>query len=241
MTARALGLVVKARAQAAVAPVLARVNALPPRDRGALLACSVAVLVAAELLVIVPMGDKRRAMLNAEVQQSQSASEEQARETAQREETLINLQERVTTLTRELAARGLGQARGHSLSELLDRALQGQNVRLMSLRNLDTQALAAQSAAPAVAASAGVPGADAAAPGVAAGASATPSAALYRHRYELVLQGDMPALVAAAQTLESRLSPARIERVRLATEADQQLQLVMVFGAIGTERTWLNL
>ncbi len=234
----------QSRLQYQLQPVLQRIEAMPQRDRVALLACGIAVVAGAEFMLLGPMAAKRALVAAAGDQEIQAAREAAAKTLADQQEQLLALQARAKALETELSDSGVTKAQGETVSALLGRALQSSAVKTVSLRSLPSEALKQdESAAAPAAAAAGTEGAAHGAPAAHGGApeSATAARPLYRHRYELVLSGEPAALSASAALLETGLAPLRIERVRMAADARAAAQLIVTFGLIGAERSWLNL
>lgn len=170
--------------------------------------------------------------------------------------------ERVTDLTRQL--RSLDEAMRRSqkglvpadqmaklLGNLLDRR---GGLRIVALRTLPATPLLERGAAPGgtanpatpgavpPAAGAGAPsmGAGAGAPGQSAGAAAAPSAGIFKHGVELVLQGSYAELSAYLERIER--SPAQMfwARAVLDAEAYPHLTLTVSIFTIGLEAAWLS-
>ena len=221
-------------------PWLARLDAIPERDRYAMLAAGLALVGALELMGVQPMRDKREAIQRAATTEAQGVSDAAAATEADQATQAADVTARLAKVEAELAALGVGVgsngtgSRGESLSFLLSRTLQRQAVQVVSLRALSVQEL--NLAVPAdVAAAAGA---------VVAVVSdaAVSSKPLYRHRYELTLGGDVAQLTASVAALEHGIQPLRIERVRLASNgSDNAVQATVTLVTIGLERTWLSL
>lgn len=220
-------------------PALSRLEAIPSRDRVALVGCALALLVGVEFMVIGPMAKKRQAVAAAGAQEAQAAQDSAERELAAAQEQLQSLRTRVQQMEAENQGSGISKAQSEPVSALLQRALQSQAVKTVSLRSLPSETLRSETPEPA---SAPAPAA-AAAHGQPAAAAAPTTAArtLYRHRYELVLSGEAGALSASAGALETGLAPLRVERVLLTTGKAESLQMTVTFGLTGTERAWLSL
>lgn len=209
---------------------LAALEKLRSRDRLLLGGALLALLVGLELLVVLPMRDKRlaidAALLNSESDQQQLL--------AQREQALRvrddALQRRSDSVAASLAAVGATAAPRESLRFLLSRTLQGLPVQVTSLRALAGEEIVVEQGAPA--------------DGFAAEAAASAPQALpplFRHRYELQVSGALPQLLAALQALEVNARPLRVERVRLSADAQGALQARITLLTLGSERTWLAL
>ena len=224
-------------------PWLARLDAIPERDRYAMLAAGLALVGALELMAVQPMRDKREAIQLAATTEAQGVSDAAAASEADQATQAADVTARLTKVDAELAALGVGAgagsgagvggrgARGESLSFLLSRTLQRQAVHVVSLRALGVQEL-----------NLAVPADGATTAGTVIADAAAPSKAMYRHRYELTLGGEIAQLTASVAALEHGLLPLRIERVRLASNgSDNAVQATVTLVTIGLERTWLSL
>lgn len=212
-------------------PLLARLEALPERDRWALLACTLALAVASEMLVLEPMNQKRQAVAAASANEAQARLGLASSLSTEQGLQLQALQDRAAQLSAELVRHGVAQVQGEALAGLLERALRTHAVRTVSLRSLSSEALTSDP--PEVALPGALETTDT--------AVSAPQRSLYRHRYELVLAGDAAGLSASARALESGLAPLQIERIRLLPEQPPELRLVVTFGLTGTESSWLKL
>ena len=226
---------------------VARLDAMPPRDRYAMFAAALALLLGLEWLAVWPLQGQREAISQASSSEAQGQADARSAADGARLQQQADLDARGAVLDKALAAfgvapsRGRGGAsagdalRGESLSFLLSRTLQRQAVRVVSLRALGVEEVAPVNAptdavaeAPAAAASAGS----------AAEAQAAP---LFRHRYELKLGGELGALTQAVQSLEQGARPLRIERLRIAAADGDNLHATVTLVTIGMERSWLSL
>jgi len=204
----------------------ARYDALPRRDRVALLGAGLALAAAAEFLFVQPMV-ARAALIQAAVhEQAQAAADEQARRHDEQAAALAALHARLGQQQRQLQALGHGAHGSERLGPWLQRSLAVQGVRLDALRELGSEAVA-DPAAPA----------DAAPDAATAATEAPPS--VWRHRVELTLGGPSAALIEAVRSLDARIPPARIESVRLAGQSDAAVQAVVVLLHTSQEPTWL--
>jgi hypothetical protein len=227
-----------ARVRVDVMAVFARVTARPlaaleklrSRDRRLLSGAMLALLAGLELLVVLPMRDKRLAIDAALLN---SASDQQLL-LAQHEQALRErddaLQRRSDSVAAALAAVGATAAPRESLRFLLSRTLQGLPVQVTSLRALAGEEIVVEQGAPS--------------DGFAAEPSASAPQApppLFRHRYELQVSGALPELLAALQALEVNARPLRVERVRLSADAQGAVQARITLLTLGSQRTWLAL
>jgi hypothetical protein len=215
----------------ALARPLQALAALSERDRVALLLAGLSLAGAAEWFLVWPLHAQRTRVVeavHAEIQGVDDAARqaEQARGQAQAEQ-----EARARTLARDLDLLGMGEAGGHKLGELLARALAPQAVQVLALRELGVEEFQVD------------PAANTGAPAVAEGElPAAPAArALYRHRFELRLAGEVPALLAAAAALEREVRPLRAERVRMASTDGHAVELTLTLVVVASERVWLAL
>ena len=213
-----------------------QVAAMPERDRFALLGAGLALLAAAEWFVVWPLHQQHDTIVNAARVEAQAArdSDEQAQQAQQQVQTA--LQERTRLLDAELVQLGAARRTGQRLSTLLARTLQPLPVHVTLLREVGVEEIES----PATAALAGSEGGTASGT---SGASGTAHSAvlLYRHRFELRLDGPLQALLDSLKALEADVRPLRIERVKLTAIERGEVQLSVVLVGVGTERTWLSL
>ncbi len=241
-----------ARPIAAAKSGIAALEAMRQRDRLALTGALLSLIIGMDLLVVLPIRDKRIAIESAQL--ASVNDEEAARSNRQTEQSAheADLLLRQAQVTKALAAFGASGKRDESLRFLLSRTLQGLPVAVLSLRALNVEEMEiAPGSAPATADTAMAVAAVAAAPAAhadPAGAAATPDAPappaqtlLYRHRYELRVGGGLPALLSALEALEHNTRPLRIERVHLQADATGAIEASVVLMTLGPERTWLSL
>ena len=229
----------RALLRAGWARLAAHLDGKPPRERLALAALAVASLGALEVGLIQPVREQRQIVARAVAEQQRAVADaEQARLELQAAEQAA-LQTRLERVERELSRRGAGPAQAESLAGWLARVLAGQAVRVVSLRDLALQEL---DTTPASASDPGAPGAGGEPPqdGAPDGA-ARQHPALYRHRFELTLAGEVGGLASAVQHLGQRMLPLRIERVHLASPDGRSVQATLTFVVIAPERTWITL
>jgi len=208
----------------------ARIDAMPKRERIALFAGALALLAAAEFLLVMPLQAKRQTILSAAQQQAQHEANAAAEAEQSRFQTQAELDKQLVQLDKELARLGAGNSTGEPLTFLLTQALARQDARVVALRELAVEEL--QLATPVRAEP----------PAGAASAASEPAAApLYRHRFELTLGGTPAALVTAVRALDHGARPLRIERVRMAARDASSVQATITLAVIGTEKSWLSL
>jgi len=201
------------------------------RDLGALLVAAVALAGAAEWFVVWPMHERRGDVVEAARAQAQGVADAALQAEQAREQVRAALATRTRALDQELASLGRDPSGGQPINALLARALQPQAVRVVALRELGVEEMEMPAAASAGAGVAGEAG---------PAAAVTPPL-LYRHRFELRLAGEVPALLAALTALEQGVRPLRAERVRMAPGDDHAVHLTLTLVVLGTERVWLSL
>lgn len=213
------------RLGAAWAALGGHIDALPDRDRHLLLVGALAVLVAADLMLVQPLGAKRKAVVAAAAEQIASTQAEHDRVAQELAQSRHQLDAQARRLDAELQRLGAERPDGEPLARLLRRVLARQGVAVVSLRDLDVVEVEA---------------------GGSATAASTPEGAehtrlLFKHRLELTLDGQAAALVAAVAALDQHARPLRIERVRLVAQAGPATtqQAVITLAVLGTDRTWL--
>lgn len=208
---------------------IARIDALPRRERLALLGAALALVGAVELLFVQPLRERREQIELATIEQVQREADERALVEQARVDAQTQSETQLQTIDRELASLGADGSSSQSLSFLLAKALARQDVRVVSLRELMVEDIQPEA----------VPDADAPAAPAAPAESATPAVVLYRHRYEVTLGGAPETLIDALRALDQGARPLRIERVRLQRQEQGVVQLAVTLMVIGTERAWL--
>jgi hypothetical protein len=204
---------------------IARIDALPQRERLALLGGLVAAAIGVQAMWALPLHDKRVAIARSAADTDRSQREAETVATEEKTEALELLRTHAADLERKLAALGLKASQREPVAGFVTRTLRGNGVRLTALTALPVEELA-------------LPGteADASAP------AATAAATLYRHRAEVRVEGPVQGVVQAIDQLERQLAPLRIERVRLTPAGSAgAVQANVVLTTISQERTWLAL
>lgn len=234
--------------QKAIAPL----EAMSERDRMALLLAGLALVAAIDWFAVWPMNLQRASIVQAALAQAQATADAAAQAQLELSKAMEALDERARSLDADLAKLGMAQTSGQQLGSLLNRALQQQAVQVLGLR--ETAAESIEATSPAATGTGSAAGAlanassaiataavgAAPAPTGEAGAAA-PAVALFRHRFELRLQGEVPALLVALSTLEHDVKPLRISRVRLEGAEGRQARLTLALVVLSTERVWLSL
>lgn len=220
----------------AVNRLLARVDALPQRDRWTVAAGIVALAIGLQWGIVNPLQERRKNIESSALAEDDAQSLAQASEQAARTAQLDALKTRQAETTRQLATLGLAPASHDSVGALIARTLPDSEVQLVGLQALPVEELMPSDAleagmapnTPLPADTAAAMPADAAAP------------MLYRHRAELRLEGPVPQLLQALDLVERRMSPLRVERVRLAA-VPGGVQALVVLTTLSRDRTWLAL
>ena len=236
------------RQQRAIAPL----QAMSERDRVALLLAGLALVGAVDWFAVWPMNHQRDSIVQAARAQAQATADAATQAQEELAKAMAALDERARSLDADLAKLGMAQTSGQQLSTLLTRALQQQAVQVLGLRETAAESIEAASPAAVAAHSPadGAANASGAAAAAVVGATASslgevgatpPAVALYRHRFELRLQGEVPALLVALSALERDVKPLRISRVRLEGAEGQQARLTLALVVLSTERVWLSL
>ena len=206
--------------------IVQRFEALGRRDRLSLAAGVLALLAGLELLVVMPLHDKRRLIEQSAAADASSQSDAQAAMQAQRQAQLAELEVRGAQVSEQLAGLGLNKVSAHSPAGFIVGALQGSKASLVSLRGLPVQELPTAAAAALADAAASVPA----------------SPVFFRHRAEIRLQGSVTELTQAVEVLEHGAAPLRIEQVLISSsDSGPALQATVVLTAINQERTWFAL
>jgi hypothetical protein len=209
---------------------IAQLDAMPQRERFALLMAGLAVLVGVEFLVVLPMQTQRQSLAD----MSLASAEEEARQQSQQAEELARqeeeLNQRLAAANEALKALGVNAGlvgtRGESLSFLLSRTLHDSPVQGMSLRALDAEAMSLGTRVP---------------DGEAAPEAPAKPQRLFRHRYVLSLGGEFGPVTQALNSLEGTLKPLRIEQVRLQGQPDGSVVATVYWVTMGLEKSWLSL
>ncbi len=211
---------------------LQRLQGLNRRERLSMALMVMAVLGGLELLWIEPMHHRRVAIEQAAQQQEEAAAQAEQSRLAQQAQDATALQTRLAAVEKALAGHGASRAAEpmQALGAWLDRALTGQAVRLMALRDLEPEPVTLDPA----------PEADASAT-TATAPNTTPEKPLHRLRFELQLAGEPAALAQAAQTLAERMAPLRLARVHLARTEAGGVQATLLFVILAPDRAWIRL
>lgn len=226
---------------------LNKVNGLPQRDRIALLGGGLALIVGFEFQAVLPIHDRRVALLASQPGQDplQEQNDRLALEKKQAE--LHKLQE---TLAGRLPVQSnsveIGSPR--DVFAALRKAMALQEVEVISLKALaDAEPIKAPEKTPATPVESDAAAvADAASAATETAAAATPAAApaseasVYRHRAELKVAGTVAHVNQVLKQFEQGKQLLRLERVTLKpAEAAQQIEATLSLVLISQEQTWL--
>ena len=195
------------------------------------------------------MQARRALIVGASAEQAQQLADEQAQAEQARSARQSELDARLATLERALAALGGGDDRGRASSHasanpsgrplgfLLAQALARQDVRLLGLRELTVDVVQQAVTAPAE----GVPATAADDAAIAPPAAAAAPIALYRHRFEVTLGGNPAALIDALRAIDQGARPLRVERAHLSGADADSVRLAITLAVVTTERSWLSI
>lgn len=203
--------------------LVGRIDRLTRRDRMVLLAGVLALAVAAELQIVLPMQERRLAFL---AQPDAPAPDPALAEaTARQQARLAEIEAELAQRRTALARQGLDlppQAVFGSLRE----ALAQTEVQLLGLQTLAGRGEAAAPAGPTTEA-------------------ASPAALLLRHRTELRVTGELSEVLRLVQRFEQEGQPLRLARVRFgadpASAEPDHVQAVLELLTLTREDAWLAL
>lgn len=222
-------------------------NALPQRDRMAILAGGLALIVGLEFQVVMGLHDRRVALLGSQPEADPVLAQQEAL-------TLAKQQEELARLQAELARRAPVQtisAEGAAPREVfasLKRAMALQQVDIVGLKAIpaDEPVNAKPHETEAEAGSEEVPSAEsehaASAPdGDGVQPLAQPKQDIFRHQIELRVAGSLTQVLAVLKGFDGASQPLRLERVKVMPsklgQGHVEAALDLVF--ISRERTWL--
>ncbi|HET8693378.1 MAG TPA: hypothetical protein VFM33_01770 [Aquabacterium sp.] len=226
-----------------------KVNALPQRDRIALLAGSLALILGVEFQVIMPVHDRRVALLLSQPGLDPLEQQTAAEELQRKQEELAKLQLKVSHRApiRDYTVQG---ATPREVFASLRKAMALQEVEVVSLNALPDEA-PVKPPMPSSAASASgddqTAAADSAAsdPAVAAPVTAMPpkasEASVFRHRAELRIAGSLDHINAVLRQFEQSNQLLRLEKVKI-TPAEQDpksIEATLSLVLISQEQQWL--
>ncbi|MDE1997395.1 MAG: hypothetical protein KGN37_00775 [Burkholderiales bacterium] len=227
-----------------------KVNALPQRDRIALLAGSLALILGVEFQVIMPVHDRRVALLLSQPGLDPLEQQTAAQELQRKQDELAKLQQQVSHRApiRDYTVQG---AAPREVFASLRKAMALQEVEVVSLKALPDEA-PVKPPMPSSAASASDGGDQAAAAdpaasdaGAAAPVTAMPpkanEASVFRHRAELRIAGSLDHINAVLKQFEQSNQLLRLEKVKI-TPAEQDpksIEATLSLVLISQEQQWL--
>jgi hypothetical protein len=206
---------------------------LSERDRVAVFAALMAIVIGLDMMVVMPMRDQRKATVEAMAATAQGSAQALADAAALRQSESSGLEQRKQQVDKDLAAFGLNNGLKESLSFMLARTLRNQAVTIQSLQVQSVEQLTLDVPTnPAVAVAAADP---------ASASAENQHPPLYRHRYELKLQSDLKSLAPTLDALEHDSRPLRVESVHLQALPSGAVEATVMLVTIGLEKTWLAL
>jgi MSHA biogenesis protein MshJ len=229
-----------------VLDVAARMDALSLRERGMVFGATIAVLAFAGHTVVLTPQDAKQAALRTQIEQQQAASaaidaEITARvegsridPDAQSRTRLSTMQQEMGQLGSELLALEHGLVPPERMGPLIEGILRANGrLKLVSMRTLPAEPLAA-------------PGATAATAAPAAPATPAPVAGgdvplLYRHGVEVTVRGNYLAMVDYMSTLDAMPTRMFWGRAQLDVETYPTARLTLTLHTLSLDRQWMKL
>ncbi len=230
-----------------VLQLAARMDALSLRERGMVFGATVAVLAFAGHTFVLAPQDAKQAALRTQIDQQQAASaaidgEITARvegsridPDAQSRARLNTMQQEMGQLGSQLLALEHGLVPPERMGPLVDGILRANGrLKLVSMRTLPAEPLAAPGVAPAAAAA------------PAANAGAAPAAAsdvplLYRHGVEVTVRGNYLDMVDYMSALDAMPTRMFWGRARLDVETYPGARLTLTLHTLSLDRQWMKL
>ncbi len=230
-----------------VLQLAARMDALSLRERGMVFGATVAVLAFAGHTFVLAPQDAKQAALRSQIDQQQAASaaidgEITARvegsridPDAQSRARLNTMQQEMGQLGSQLLALEHGLVPPERMGPLVDGILRANGrLKLVSMRTLPAEPLAAPGVAPAAAAA------------PAANAGAAPAAAsdvplLYRHGVEVTVRGNYLDMVDYMSALDAMPTRMFWGRARLDVETYPGARLTLTLHTLSLDRQWMKL
>jgi len=226
-----------------VLQLAARIDALSLRERGMVFGATIAVLAFAGHTVVLAPQDAKQAALRTQIEQQQSAiaaidGEITARvegsridPDAQARTRLNTMQQEMGQLGSELLALEHGLVPPERMGPLVESILRANGrLKLVSMRTLPAEPLAAPGAAPAPAAAAG-----------AAPAARGDVPLLYRHGVEVTVRGNYLDMVDYMSTLDAMPTRMFWGRAQLDVETYPTARLTLTLHTLSLDRQWMKL
>ena len=226
---------------------LAKVNALPQRDRMAMLAGGLALIIGFEFQAVMPVHDRRMALLASQPGADPLQQQNDALALQSKQAELAKLQQ---TLSQRAPMQAVSTQSGspRDVFAALRKAMALQEVEVVSLQALPDEppvkppTHADAASAPVEAAPVADAASDAAAPEAPAAVPSAPvEASVYRHRAELKLAGTLAHVNQVLKQFEQGNELLRLERVKLTpSEHDARtIEATLSLILISQEKTWL--
>ncbi|HET8869216.1 MAG TPA: hypothetical protein VFM48_02110 [Aquabacterium sp.] len=226
---------------------ITKVNALPQRDRIALLAGSLALIVGFEFQMTMPIHDRRVALLLSQPGQDPLEQQTAELELQKKQSELAKLQQQVSHRApiRDFSVQG---ASPREVFASLRKAMALQEVEVISLKAQPDEAPVkppvASSAVPASetqANAADVPADAASAPAPVPPAPQKVEASVFRHRAELRISGSLPHINAVLKQFEQGNQLLRLEKVKIMSseQLPQHIEATLSLVLISQEQKWL--
>ena len=225
-----------------VLQLAARIDALSLRERGMVFGATIAVLAFAGHTFVLAPQDAKQAALRTQIEQQQAASaaidgEITARvegsridPDAQARTRLNTMQQEMGQLGSELLALEHGLVPPERMGPLVESILRANGrLKLVSMRTLPAEPLAAPGAAPAT---------PAPAPATAAGSDVP---LLYRHGVEVTVRGNYLDMVDYMSTLDAMPTRMFWGRAQLDVETYPTARLTLTLHTLSLDRQWMKL
>jgi MSHA biogenesis protein MshJ len=223
-----------------VLQLAARIDALSLRERGMVFGATIAVLAFAGHTVVLAPQDAKQAALRTQIEQQQAASAaidaeitarvERSRidPDAQSRTRLNTMQQEMGQLGSELLALEHGLVPPERMGPLVEGILRANGrLKLVSMRTLPAEPLAAPGAAPATPA-----------PATAAGGDVP---LLYRHGVEVTVRGNYLDMVDYMSTLDAMPTRMFWGRAQLDVETYPTARLTLTLHTLSLDRQWMKL
>lgn len=226
---------------------LAKVNALPQRDRMAMLVGGLALILGLEFQAVMPVHDRRMALLASQPGSDPLQQQNEAQALQSKQAELAKLQQ---TLAQRAPMQAVSTLSGspREVFAALRKAMALQEVEVVSLQALPDEppvkppSHAEAASAPTETAPVSDAASDAAVPETPAPAPSAPAeASVYRHRAELKLVGTLGHVNQVLKRFEQGNELLRLERVTLSPyEHDSRsIEATLTLILISQEKTWL--
>lgn len=225
-----------------------KVNALPQRDRIALLGGGLALIVGFEFQAVLPIHDRRAALLASQPGQD-PLQEQNDRLALEKKQAELQKLQQVLAGRSPLESNSTEAGSPREVFAALRQAMALQEVEVVSLKALpDSEPIKAPDAVPAAATEPDATAVAEAASEVVAdvAAAAAPEApaasepSVYRHRAELKVVGTVAHVNQVLKQFEQGKQLLRLERVRLTpAQNTQQIEATLSLVLISQEQTWL--